>query len=325
MKRLLAIIMTITIIASLNIPAMAVSNDKLLEEYDISSYDDTVSFTDVSGTEYFLAMNKDGDSITVSQYTKTGDLVSESTLDLTTGMITTLTPQATSRDINELQRYHTTVLTLSDYTRETSSPSAVTAKKFDSDQYDSSDVYWMTGLTDFIYQGEILTGKCYYRYSGYYTEGESISYSFVRGTALTVIAAALSGVLHSAAPLTIVLAMLKDWGISIVEDVITGEFDPMVETRRYDVTYRAKMKPYASYITISEIDRYVDFACVSGGPNEFSKYVNMFSYTDEDSALSGGCNEALGYAGYAFEAKYITMTYPDLSLPVSGPRYTWDI
>lgn len=64
---------------------------------------------------------------------------------------------------------------------------------------------------------------------------------------------------------------------------------------------------------------------VTGGPNELSKYVNMLSYTDEDSALTGGCSEALGYAGYAFEAKYITKNYPNLSLPVSGPSYTWDV
>jgi len=325
MKRFLAIIMAIVTIASLNAPIMAMSNDTLFEEYDMSSYDDTVSFTDASGTEYFLAMNKDDDSITVSQYNKTDDLVSESTLDLATGIITTRTPQSTSRSTGQPQSYRTTMLTLSDYTRGTSSPASVAAKSFDSDQYDSSDVYWLTGRTDFIYQGEILTGKCYYRYSGYYTEGESISYSFVRGTALTVVATALSGLLQNAAPLTIVLAMLKDWGISVVQDVITGEFDPMVETRRYDITYKAKMKPYSSYITISKIDKFVDFACVSGGPNEFSKYVNMFSYTDEDSALTGGCSEALGYAGYAFEAKYITGSYPNLSLPVSGPRNTWDI
>lgn len=56
-----------------------------------------------------------------------------------------------------------------------------------------------------------------------------------------------------------------------------------------------------------------------------SSYVNMLSYTDEDSALTGGCSEALGYAGYAFEAKYITKNYPNLSLPVSGPSYTWDV
>ena len=85
------------------------------------------------------------------------------------------------------------------------------------------------------------------------------------------------------------------------------------------------MKPYSTYITISEIDKFVEFACVYGGPNEFSKYVNMISYTNEDSALTGGCSEALGYAGYAFEAKYITGTYPNLALPVSGPSYTWDI
>lgn len=119
--------------------------------------------------------------------------------------------------------------------------------------------------------------------------------------------------------------MLKDWGVSVVEDVIMGDFDPMVETRSYDVTFKANMKPYSSYITISKIDKVIDFVYVTGGPNELSKYVNMLSYTDEDSALTGGCSEALGYAGYAFEAKYITKNYPNLSLPVSGPSYTWDV
>lgn len=172
---------------------------------------------------------------------------------------------------------------------------------------------------------EILTGICYYRYSGYYTEGKSISYNFVRGTALTVVAAGLSGILHNATPLVIVSAMLKDWGVSVIDEVIMKTFDPTVETRSYDITFKTKMKPNSSYITVSQIDKVIDFAYVTGGPHELSKYVNMLSYIDEDSALTGGCSEALGYAGYAFEAKYITKKYPNLSLPVSGPSYTWDV
>lgn len=319
MKRFLATIMTMAIIVSLSAPAMAVNDDG---KYNGSSYDDTVRFTDASGTEYVLTMKKDGDLITVSQYTETDDLVSESTLNVATGLITTQFPQAMSRAVDQ-----PTVLTLSDYTREISSPASIAAnaKKFDRNQYNSEDEEWMTGRTDFIYKGEILTGICYRRYSGYYTEGKSVSYNFVRGTAQTIVAAGLSGILHSEKPLVIVLAMLKDWGVSVVEDVIMRDFDPMVETRSYDVTFKANMKPYSSYITISKIDKVIDFVYVTGGPNELSKYVNMLSYTDEDSALTGGCSEALGYAGYAFEAKYITKNYPNLSLPVSGPSYTWDV
>lgn len=325
MKRFLAIVMAMAIIVSLNAPAMAVCNDSRAEEAIASPYDDAVTFRDTSGTEYLLTMEKNNGSVTVSQYTTSNELVAESTLNIATGSITTRALQSASRSSSQLQSYRITVLDFDDYTRASIGPASTSSRGFDSSQYDSSDVYWMTGRTDFLYQGEILTGMCYYRYSGYYTEGESISYSFVRGTALTAVAAVLSGLLKNAAPLTIVLAMLEDWGVGVVQDVLAGDFDPTVETRSYDITYKAKMKPYSAYITISEIDKFVDFAYVTGGPNEVSKYVNMLSYMDEDSALTGGCSEALGYAGYAFEAKYITGTYPNLPLPVSGPSYTWDI
>lgn len=79
-------------------------------------------------------------------------------------------------------------------------------------------------------------------------------------------------------------------------------------------------------ITVSERGNYT-FAVRNNSSKTInvSGYVNMLSYIDEDSALTGGCSEALGYAGYAFEAKYITKKYPNLSLPVSGPSYTWDV
>lgn len=50
----------------------------------------------------------------------------------------------------------------------------------------------------------------------------------------------------------------------------------------------------------------------------------MVSYTTADQAIEGGCSEALGYAGYAFEAKYITQSRPNLKLPVSGNQWTWE-
>ena len=61
-----------------------------------------------------------------------------------------------------------------------SSPASIAAnaKKFDRNQYNSEDEEWMTGRTDFIYKGEILTGICYRRYSGYYTEGKYITKNY---------------------------------------------------------------------------------------------------------------------------------------------------
>ena len=87
---------------------------------------------------------------------------------------------------------------------------------------------------------------------------------------------------------------------------------------KLDVSRQA-ISRWESGITLPSTDNLKSLSALYGVP------VDYLLNSDADSALTGGCSEALGYAGYAFEAKYITKNYPNLSLPVSGPSYTWDV
>lgn len=85
------------------------------------------------------------------------------------------------------------------------------------------------------------------------------------------------------------------------------------------------MGPATANVVMCIIDRQIDFVYAKVNNQDSLVGVDIISYATEEDAIAGMCSESLGYAAYAFEAKYITRNYPDLRLPVSEPSYTWEV
>lgn len=212
-------------------------------------------------------------------------------------------------------------------TDEAAAPAASRAGSSYDIRYDYSYKTYKTGVkTEFVYQGNILTGDCDYRCTGYYRDTNRMSYNFANGTLLTTMETTLTWLFSSAKAGVsgLVLSLLKAFGIEYVEGKILQNFNPTVAIRSFDFKFRTKMKPATTSIAICILDRQIDYVHAQVNGQDNLTGVDMATYATEASAISGMCSESLSYAARAFEAKYITQTYPDLSLPVYGPSNTWD-
>lgn len=323
-KRIIALLLVFVMVITTTTAFASESSDKS---------DNSVTFIDDLGNEYRLSSFKDGNQITAIQTTMDGELVAKSVLDCSTGEIentvsTSLQVAAATSEIHTdtFNGFTTFTTNINDYIVDENNLSTTRSKSFDSSFYDSSYIYKGTGKTDFLYKGKILEGKYYYRATGYYTEQNRVSCKFVRGALITAITTVLTKVLTGNGLITAAVlakSLLSDYGISIAQDCIQGDFSPVVSIRSYDVKYKATMKPSSTYVDMCVIDRVIDYVYSNLDGKINREYVDMISYTTSDEAIWGGCSEALGYAAYAFEAKYITQNRPNLKLPVSGNQWTW--
>lgn len=330
MKKVISLCLSLAMISSLMVPAVA-AESHIYEE----AADNGIVFEDSLGNEYILSSTVDGDIVTSVQTTVDGVLVAKTVLNMKSGELinTVRVEQPESLELIDLiteNRYREYKSNLSDYiVPEDIMGQANTARAsgFDSSFYDRTWVDKGTGRTDFIYQGKILTGDYSYRAMGTYTESNRLSFTFVRGTLITVISSALTKVLTGKGLITgavLAINLLKDYGISTAEDAILGAFNPIVSIRTYDMKYRTVMYPNGKEVEMCIIDRFIDYVYSNLDGKINREYVDMISYTTGEEAIRGGCSESLGYAGYAFEAKYITQNRPNLKLPVSGNQWTWE-
>ena len=331
MKKMISLCLSLVMIFSLTAPAVAAENYVLNSE----AADDSIVFEDSLGNEYILSSAVDGDIVTSVQTTLDGVLVAKTVLNTKSGEITNTVraEQAEGWSLLGLETetgYREYKSDLSDFIVSddaTIQTNAVRSSGFDSTFYDRTWVDKGTGRTDFLYQGKILTGDYSYRAMGTYTESNRLSFTFVRGTLITVISSALTQVLTGKGLITgavLAVNLLKDYGISTAEDAILGAFNPIVSIRTYDMKYRTIMYPNGNKVEMCIIDRFVDYVYSNLDGKINREYVDMISYTTGEQAVRGGCSESLGYAGYAFEAKYITQNRPNLKLPVSGNQWTWE-
>lgn len=330
MKKMISLCLALVMIFSLTVPAAAAENSVYSE-----AADNGIVFEDSLGNEYILASTVDGDLVTSVQTTLDGVLVAKTVLNTKSGEITNTVRTEREKSGNLLgviteTGYHEYKANLSDFIvsdAATSQTNAARSSGFDSTFYDRDWVKRGTGRTDFLYQGKILTGDKAYRAMGTYTESNRTSFTFVRGTLITLISSAFTQFLTGNGLITgtvLAVNLLKDYGISIAQDAILGAFNPIVSIRTYDVKYQTVMYPNGNKVEMCVIDRFIDFVYSNLDGKINREYVDMVSYTTADQAIEGGCSEALGYAGYAFEAKYITQSRPNLKLPVSGNQWTWE-
>lgn len=330
MKKIISLCLCMVMIFSLAAPVFAVESTASSE-----TVTNGIVFEDSFGNKYILSSTVNGDYVTAIQTTLDGTLVAKTVLNTKSGELTN-TVRVEQNENMQLVNSETTSgyceykSSLSEYILSESSmlqSGTARASNFDSTFYDSTWVNKGTGRTDYVYQEKILTGENSYRAMGTYTESKRMAFTFVRKTLVTVVATALSQVLSGAGAITgAVLAayLLKDYGISVAEDVILSSFNPIVSIRSYDVKYRTVMYPNGTRTVMCIINRTIDYVYSDLDGKINREYVDMVSYTTGTRAINGGCSESLAIAASAFEAKYITQTYPDLSLPVSGPSYTWD-
>lgn len=330
MKKVISLCLSLAIIFSLTMP-VAATEGRIYNEVA----DNGIVFEDSLGNEYILSSTVDGDIVTSVQTTLDGVLVAKTVLNTQSGELTN-TVRAEQPESFELtgliseNKYYEYKSNLSNYIVSedtTSQNNAARSSGFDSSFYDRTWVDKGTGRTDFIYQGKILTGDYSYRAMGTYTESNRLSFTFVRGTLITIISSALTQVLTGKGLITgavLAINLLRDYGISTAEDAILGAFNPIVSIRTYDMKYRTVMYPNGKEVEMCIIDRFIDYVYSDLDGKINREYVDMISYTTGEEAIRGGCSESLGYAGYAFEAKYITQNRPDLKLPVSGNQWTWE-
>ena len=328
MKKIISVILTLAMLLSItSVCAVAVDFE--------SDYIESETFVDSLGDEYTLSGEKKGNSYIATLTADDGTMISKSILNCITGEIVTT---ALNEDVNIITsssnsntnggRYITFTENVSDYIVDVEEEAVTRAGSSYDSRYNFSYKTYKNGLrTDFIYQGKILTGDCDYRCTGYYNESDRESYAFIRGMLLTSIESALFWLLGGAKAGVpgLVLSLIQNFGIEFGNGKLLQDFNPTVSIRSFDYKFRTKMKPGSTSVVMCIIDRQIDFVYAKVNQQDNLIGVDMISYATEDDAIAGMCSESLGYAAYAFEAKYITQNYPDLKLPVSGPSYTWDV
>lgn len=296
----------------------------------------STTITDSFGNRYIVIEESTDDFFIATMTTEEGTLVSRSVLNWETGEI--VTESLDSRDVTEESLVGTANVSVSDYKISRSSvydyivsdgdgTVAVTSGSSYDGDYNYSYKFRKTGKTDYLYKGQILTGDCYYRCTGYYNESNRMSYKFARGVALTVVEAAVAWAIGKGPLLVIDLVknILKAFAIGLAEGKLLEDFNPIVSIRAFDFKFKTTMEYNNRDVTMCVIDRVIEYVYAEVNGRGMLTDVDMASYSSEDQAINGMCSESLGYAAAAFSAKYITQNYPNLSLPVSGPSFTWGV
>lgn len=314
-KKILSLILASAMCLSLAVPALALpeNNDQF-----------RTTFWDSSGIRYEIGITYSNNETEVKQYDELGNVISVSTVNIDTGEICTYT-MSTPLKVSALggKKQNVTHSNVTDYIL-SASEQRHTSRGYDGSFYDPTYVLVETMNTDYRYRGDILTGRCYKQYTGNYVQSQQINHTYASGLAVTTVLASLSVTLKSPKLAAITLSVMESVGVSVLNDCILGNFNPITTTKTYDVNYQITMKPENSYIVMAKTSGSIPFGYIKGdGAHDFTQFVNSSSYTSENQALYAGYTEALGYAAQAFEAKYITGTRPNLILPVSGPSYTW--
>lgn len=330
MKRFVSAVLAMTMLFSL-----LCTTASAVEKESVGKKGST-TITDDFGNRYVVTEEETDDFFIATMTKEDGTLVSRSVLNWETGEI--VTESLADQGTTEKSVAATAAASDSDYVISRSSvydyivsDGAATAAETRGSSYDSdynySYKFRKTGNTDYLYMGQILTGDCYYRCTGYYDESNRMSYAFARDVQLTVIEAAVAWAIGKGPLLVLDLVknILKEFAIGWAEGKLLEDFNPIVSIRAFDFKFKTTMEYNNRDVSMCIIDRVIEYVYAEVNGRGALTDVDMFSYTSEDQAINAMCSESLGYAAAAFSAKYITQNYPDLSLPVSGPSFTWGV
>lgn len=330
MKRFISAVLAMTMLFSL------LCTTALAVEKESAGKKGSTTIVDDFGNRYIVTEEKNEDFFIATMTKEDGTLVSRSVMNWETGEI--VTESLADQDTPEKNVATATAALDSEYVISRSSvydyivfdgsetAAETRGSSYDSD-YNYSYKFKKTGNTDYLYMGEILTGDCYYRCTGYYDESNRMSYAFARDVQLTVIEATLAWAIGKGPLLVLDLVknILKEFAIGWAEGKLLEDFNPIVSIRAFDFKFKTTMEYNNRDVSMCIIDRVIEYVYAEVNGRGALTDVDMFSYTSEAQAINAMCSESLGYAAAAFSAKYITQNYPNLSLPVSGPSFTWGV
>lgn len=348
MKKLISIILTLSILACISAPAFAYSNDLLPVEmiegtYASSSgknsFTESYDYVDSLGDVYHVTFSKSSTKTTTMISDEYGALVAKSEYVVGNDYITNITPVASRT--GEGSTLRSDIVSVDQYVKDDSefdktftvhepltpaNQSYVAAITAGGDSIPGSTTFkfYKTYNSDYVYQGEILKGDGYYRRLSGYDEYNRASYAFQKGAAIAVIFTILGGVYSMVTSTSTILDLAGGMGISIIGAALGMDWNLNACVRSFDFQFQCRMVYNGSTKTMSQITRQLEYLYGYDDFIDAESYVfDSFSYGSPEQAVSAHCSEAVGYGAAAFNAKYISCSYPTLVLPVSGPSWDW--
>lgn len=348
MRKFISIILTLSIFACISAPALAYSNDlrpvEIIDETYTSStgknsFTESYDYIDSLGDVYHVTFSKsstktttvisdeDGTLVAKSEYI-TGDDYITNTIPVASraGVQPALCSEMVSIDqyVKDDSEFYETFTVTEPLTLSNQVTVAATTAGGDSIPGSTTFKFHKTYNSDYIYQGEILKGDGYYRRLSGYDEYNRSSYSFQRGATIAAIFTILGGVYSFLTGTTQILVLAGGMGISVIGSALGMDWNLNACVRSFDFQFQCRMVYNNSTKTMSQITRQLEYLY---GYDEFidaESYVfDSFSYSSPEQAVGAYCSEAVGYGAAAFNAKYISCSYPTLVLPVSGPSWDW--
>ena len=327
MKKIVSLILVMATMLSLYVPVKAA-------EKGLGTYRDYEEFeyVDSFGEKFRAVSYKDDEKTVAIVYDSQGNMIVKSERAFGSDyIIETVTEEVAGRNaLNTEGTTATRVINIKDMQVPWSgspldsmnTPSYGVMATDTGDTVPGSTAYkkYKTYNTDYLYQGEILTGDGYFRKtSATPVTSNRISYNWVRNTTINTIFLILSGY-YSWVTLSTTKQIIIGLGIGIAGASMTSDLHYRGEVETYTFQFKCQMDYNGRSIKMSEITKKFDYLLskdiLLGTTN---RTFDNFSYSTPDQAVNMCCKEAVGYAAQAFSAKYITGSKPNLSLPVSGP------
>lgn len=325
MKRIMSIVLVMATMLSLYVPVQAVEN--VPENY--KDYEE-FEYVDSAGDKFKAVSYKDDEKTVAIIYDSQGNMLVKSERAFGSDfIIETVATEVMGGGARSAARTTTRVIDIKDmqvpWEEElisASMPAYDVMATNTGDSVPGSTTYkkYKTYNTDYVYQGEILTGDGYFRKtSATPVTSNRVSYNWVRNTTINAIFLILSGY-YSWVTLSTTKQILTGLGIGLTGVALTTDLNYRGEVETYTFQFKCHMDYKGNSIKMSEITKKFDYLLskdiLLGTTN---RTFDNFSYSTPEQAVSMCCSEAVGYAAKAFSVKYITESDPDLSLPVSGP------
>lgn len=327
MKKFMSIILVMATMLSLYVPAQAVEKGPgTYKDYEEFEYVDSV------GEKFRAVAYKDDEKTVAIVYDSQGNMVVKSERAFGSDyIIETVTEEVAGRSVLSTEGATATrVIDIKDmqvpWSEATldsmNTPSYGVMSTDTGDTVPGSTAYkkYKTYNTDYLYQGEILTGDGYFRKtSATPVTSNRVSYNWARNTTINAIFLILSGY-YSWVTLSTTKQILIGLGIGLAGAALTSDLNYRGEVETYTFQFKCHMDYNGRSVKMSEITKKFDYLLskdiLLGTTN---RNFDNFSYSTPEQAVNMCCSEAVGYAAKAFSVKYITGSDPDLSLPVSGP------
>lgn len=349
MKKIISIMLVISIFTCISAPAFATSVslhpiEIVRETYTSASQNgvfyESYSYVDSIGDTYNVSFSKSQEETTAIITDESGNLIAKSEYINGNSFITNTIP-VSARSIFPHNAY-TENISIDSYVKDDSefeksffiedsslvqNPMTVAATTSGGDPVPGSTTYkyYKTYNTDYIYLGEILKGDGYYRKLSGYDEYNRASYAFQKGVTIAAIFTILGGVYSFLTGTVDILTLAGGMGISVIGSAIGMDWNLNACVRSFDFQFQCRMVYNGSTKTMSQIAHQLEYLYGYDEVLETDSYVfDSFSYSSPEQAVSAHCSEAVGYGAAAFNAKYIMGTYPTLVLPVSGPSWEWN-